>query len=294
MNLRLPRARPSFANVGVVVCIVGLFGVAGGPGAVANAAGRLIGSADIRNGSVRSPDLHDGGVRSPDIRNGGVHSIDVADHSLTARDFRGDLRGPRGPQGETGATGPQGPQGDNGDTGAPGAAGPQGQQGEKGDTGASGPQGEKGDTGTSGPQGDPGPPGPPGPVGLQGPQGEPGQTGPRGPAGADGVSGYEVSSYPFDLAAGTGAVGAYSCPPGKVPTGGGVAVSPVVEDTHVMYSAPNVSLDGWRAGIQNKSAQNLTGTFYVICVNAGGAAAAAQRDTGPEAGLTLKRFPVGD
>jgi hypothetical protein len=75
-----------------------------GPGSTAATAGRLIGSAAIKNNTVRSLD----------IRNETITGRDVKDGSLTAKDFSGALRG---------ATGPRGPAGPAGQDGAAGAAG---------------------------------------------------------------------------------------------------------------------------------------------------------------------------
>lgn len=68
---------------------------AGTTGAVA---GSLIGSADIRDNSVRSIDVRDGNLRAKDLRPGVVESF----------------RKP-GPQGEQGPAGPAGPQGEPGE-----------------------------------------------------------------------------------------------------------------------------------------------------------------------------------
>lgn len=69
-----------------------------------------VGSAQIRNNSVRSVDLRNNDVRSSDIRNGTITGQDVAKGSLLADDFRaGQL--PAGAPGQTGAPGPTGPAG---------------------------------------------------------------------------------------------------------------------------------------------------------------------------------------
>jgi hypothetical protein len=66
-----------------------------GPGSAAATAGRLIGSADIKNNTVRSRD----------IRNGTVTGRDVKDGSLSAKDLSGALRGATGPRGPAGTSG---------------------------------------------------------------------------------------------------------------------------------------------------------------------------------------------
>ena len=79
-----------------------------------------------------------------DIVDGTLTGVDVRDKSLTKKDFRGSVvgpRGPRGPAGERGANGVQGPKGETG------ATGPQGIQGPKGDQGVPGLQGVQGPAG---------------------------------------------------------------------------------------------------------------------------------------------------
>ena len=56
------------------------------------------------------------------IANGSITGLDVKNRSLTPRDFRGSVRGPRGLRGLTGSAGPQGAQGAAGAAGAPGSA----------------------------------------------------------------------------------------------------------------------------------------------------------------------------
>src|SRR5699024_693506 len=58
-----------------------------------------------------------------------------------ARNFLGNIKGPKGDKGDDGAIGPKGPKGDTG------ARGPKGDKGDKGDTGARGPQGKQGPAG---------------------------------------------------------------------------------------------------------------------------------------------------
>jgi hypothetical protein len=67
----------------------------------------MIGSAAIKNNTVRSLDL----------RNNTIQGVDVRDGSLTAADFSGTMRGVAGPAGKAGPAGRTGPQGP---PGAPG------------------------------------------------------------------------------------------------------------------------------------------------------------------------------
>ena len=62
-------------------------------------------------------------IGSAQIRNNSITGLDVKNKSLTPKDFRGSIRGPRGLRGLTGATG------------APGAPGAKGDKGDKGDAG---------------------------------------------------------------------------------------------------------------------------------------------------------------
>jgi hypothetical protein len=55
-------------------------------------------------------------IGSPQVRDNSIRGKDVKNKSLTKRDFRGSLRGPRGFQGPPGPQGPQGPQGPAGPT----------------------------------------------------------------------------------------------------------------------------------------------------------------------------------
>ncbi len=75
--------------LGIVALCVSLTGTAFAAG--------LIGSADVRNNSLRG--------------------IDIKNKSLTKQDFRGAVRGARGPQGLTGPTGSAGATGATGPTG---------------------------------------------------------------------------------------------------------------------------------------------------------------------------------
>lgn len=80
-----------------------------------------VGSAEIRDGSVRSVDVRNDNLRSADIKNGTLRRSDFADGTL--------LRGQRGVAGPRGATGPRGAQGQQGEQGE------QGRQGEQGPPG---------------------------------------------------------------------------------------------------------------------------------------------------------------
>jgi hypothetical protein len=78
-----------------------------GPGSFAADAARKIGSAAIKNNTIRSLD----------IRNETITGRDVKDGSLTAKDFSGPMRGATGPRGPAG---PAGKDGTNGTTGTAG------------------------------------------------------------------------------------------------------------------------------------------------------------------------------
>jgi hypothetical protein len=74
-------------------------------------------------------------IGSADVRNNSLRSADIKNRSLLAKDFkRGQL-----PRGANGANGAQGPAGPAGAAGAAGPAGPQGPEGERGATGGAGP-----------------------------------------------------------------------------------------------------------------------------------------------------------
>ena len=83
----------------MIVALVALFVAMGG----LSYAAATIGSAQIKNNSIRSKDIRNNDVRSKDVRNG----------SLLRKDFkRGQLpAGAQGPKGERGATGSPGPSG---------------------------------------------------------------------------------------------------------------------------------------------------------------------------------------
>ena len=119
VRFRLP-TRTSIVTIVVASAFGGLTAATLGPAAVASA-GDLVGSKDIRNGSIVGRDLKDGSVRSRDIRNG---SIQAADLDAGVR----GIVGPVGPVGARGDRGVAGPQGDPGQPGQPGQPGPAGQQ----------------------------------------------------------------------------------------------------------------------------------------------------------------------
>ncbi len=101
------RRRPTPATV---ISLIALFVALGGT----TYAAATIGSAQIKNNSIKSKDIRKGAVSSSDLKNGGVRSVDVQNGALKAQDFAtGELK--PGPQG------PQGVKGDKGDTGQPGA-----------------------------------------------------------------------------------------------------------------------------------------------------------------------------
>lgn len=91
----------------------------GGTGAVAS---HLIGSADIRDNSIRSIDVQNGTLTGADIRDGSIMPKDL---SRAAK--RSAVPGPAGPRG---AEGPAGVPGPKGEVGPPGPMGPQGTPGK--------------------------------------------------------------------------------------------------------------------------------------------------------------------
>lgn len=104
------RRRPTPATV---ISLVALFVALGGT----TYAAATIGSAQIKNNSIRGKDIRKSAVTTSDIKNNAVRSADVRNGSLQAGDFAsGQL-----PAGATGPVGPKGDKGDKGDTGAPGA-----------------------------------------------------------------------------------------------------------------------------------------------------------------------------
>jgi hypothetical protein len=204
-------------------------------------------------------------ITGKDIARNAVTGKHVKDRSLTPKDFRGSVRGPRG---LTGPAGPAGAQGPKGLAGARGPIGPQGPAG--GQPGPQGPQGEQGPAGEQGPQGEPGPEGP------TGPKGDPGAD---GQDGADGVSGYEVIGQTVVWPTGFNTE-AMTCPEGKVAIGGGIKADEggpaSAEDVQIVGSYPSGLTEGgglWRAagwtvtGVNNDAADTGVQTF-VVCVAA--------------------------
>jgi hypothetical protein len=61
-------------------------------------------------------------IDSSDVKNNSLKGIDVKNKSLTKKDFRGSVRGPRGPVGPAGARGATGPAGATGPSGVAGGA----------------------------------------------------------------------------------------------------------------------------------------------------------------------------
>ena len=108
MHMQVFKGRTA-AVVASAAMLVGLGGVSGA------VAGNLIGSADIKDDSVRSVDIHDGTVKQRDIK-----------PALVER-FLADQAG-----GEQGPAGPAGPAGKDGKDGAAGPAGPAGPAGKDG------------------------------------------------------------------------------------------------------------------------------------------------------------------
>src|SRR5580765_6919454 len=97
----------------MVVALVAL--VVTAPGSTSTAASGCPGGA-----------LHCPTFNGTDIINGTLTGSDVKDHSLTPKDFKGSVRGPRGKTGAQGAAGPAGPAGPPGANGSQGVAGPPG------------------------------------------------------------------------------------------------------------------------------------------------------------------------
>lgn len=85
----------------------------------------MVGSPQIRDGSVRSVDVKNNNLRGADLRNGTVGGVDLRNGSVGYRDLNeytknkieNGNRGPRGLEGRTGAEGPKG------DPGTPGVGG---------------------------------------------------------------------------------------------------------------------------------------------------------------------------
>ncbi len=90
-------------------------------------AGRLITSADIKDGTITSRDIRDDAIKNKDIAPGAVSWRKSL--SRPTRERIMGLAGAPGPVGEAGPSGPPGPQGQAGPAGPPGERGPQGPQG---------------------------------------------------------------------------------------------------------------------------------------------------------------------
>ncbi len=160
-SIVLKRLRPrslSWTKFAAVIALLALFVALSGTAVATNGFG-LIGSKEIKDGSIRKVDLARGLQKK----------IDQAG--------KPGPQGPQGPKGDPGPVGPQGPQGPKGDPGEPG---PKGDPGPAGRDGRDGSKGDPGPVGPQGPQGPQGPKGDPGPVGPQGPKGDPGLQGPPG------------------------------------------------------------------------------------------------------------------
>lgn len=118
------------SRASVVVAGAAVLALAGG-GTVA-IADQLIGSKDVRDGSLGMRDLNQ-----------------YTKKKINAPGPQG-LQGIPGVAGAVGPIGPQGPQGSTGATGATGAKGDKGDKGAKGDTGPAGPEGPQGPAGEDG------------------------------------------------------------------------------------------------------------------------------------------------
>jgi hypothetical protein len=97
-------------------------------------------------------------VGTKQLRANAVTGAKVRDHSLTAKDFKGSVKGAKG---DRGAIGPKGAPG----VAVVGATGTAGATGATGSVGATGPVGPTGDIGPTGATGDVGPTGATGPAG---------------------------------------------------------------------------------------------------------------------------------
>ncbi len=109
------------SRMGAVLGGAAVLAVLTGGGAVAHG---LIGSSDIKDGSVAKRDIGRGAVGSSEVLDGSLRMRDL-DPATRAR-LRAAATGDTGPAGADGAPGPAGPQGVPGATGAPGARGPAG------------------------------------------------------------------------------------------------------------------------------------------------------------------------
>jgi len=189
---------------------------------------------------------------SKDIVDGSLRGVDIKDKSLTRRDFRGSVVGPRGPAGANGSNGSNGAQGPKGDAGASGA---QGSKGDQGVPGTKGDKGDKGDQGIQGPKGDQGI------QGIQGPKGD------QGAAGSPGVSGLMYQWAP-DVQVGAGQTKELflDCPVGKRVFGGGINSGSNWNAARMMLSYP-VDNDTWDVWVKNDSGSAMLVTGVVTCAN---------------------------
>ena len=147
-------------KLGLAAAATSLLLVGGTTGAVA---ADMIGSKDIKDGSIRAVDLTD---------------------NLVEKINEAGKRGPRGFAGQDGVDGADGADGTDGVDGKDGATGPAGPAG----SGAAGPAGPAGPAGSAGGRG---------PAGADGVDGEDGEDGARGPAGVSEFAGafYAVANY---------------------------------------------------------------------------------------------------
>ena len=128
------RSRVAAVVTGAVVIV--------GVGTTSGYAASLIGSAQIKDDSVRSVDLADGGVHSDDLSSFVLRQLNKA-----------GTPGKDGVDGTDGIDGTNGKDGIDGVDGQDGATGPQGEKGEQGiqgEVGPMGPQGAKGEPGRDG------------------------------------------------------------------------------------------------------------------------------------------------
>jgi collagen triple helix repeat protein len=221
--LRHIRSRSGAVAVGAAV--LALIGGVGDASAV-----RLIGSDDIRDGSVHSRDIAAGAVRSSEIRNDSVHSRDLAagavrsseihNRSVHERDLSTRLRS------RIGSPGPQGVPG------VPGAPGPQGAPGKQGDDGTNGSDGTDGTD------------------------------------GVDGVSGYQIVQETQTIAFATPASYSVSCPAGKSVVGGGYLPQASQPSAFSWYGSYPSSSSTWTVLGRTNYTDGAPAVLYAVCVTA--------------------------
>ncbi|HET6624959.1 MAG TPA: hypothetical protein VFG63_01085 [Nocardioidaceae bacterium] len=222
-NASLFKSRVGAVAVGTTVLLT-LGGVGGA------VAGNMVGSADIRNGSVKKIDLGRNAVGTIEIKNGTVRAMDLSD-------------GVRSQLSQRGATGPAGADGAAGVDGAVGPAGPAGPVGAEGPQGPEGPEGDEGDQGEQG---------------VQGEQGAP---------GADGVSGYHVAEVAATVTGNTGSV-TVSCAAGEVALGGGAkGTLDIAQSYPALVGELNSWTTEFTSTASN--VKSFAGTGYVVCALAG-------------------------